>query len=49
MTVDELWNALREVACVTVPYTKATTIVAVRKDHVKKALKLIERKKHEKT
>lgn len=43
MTVDELWDALREAACVTRPSSDAKRIVQLSKDDVKNALKLIKK------
>ena len=41
MTVDELWAALRAVACSTNPHTDAKCIVMLRREHVVAALKLM--------
>jgi hypothetical protein len=40
-STDELWDALREVACVTEPSKDANTIVTLRRAHVKAALALL--------
>jgi len=39
MTVDELWDALRVVACATQPHTDAKCIVMLRREHVARALR----------
>ena len=41
MTTDELWDALREVACSTKPPTDAKTIVQLKREHIAEALKLL--------
>lgn len=41
ITVDDLWDALRRVACATRPHTDATCIVLLRRDDVAKALQMI--------
>lgn len=39
MTVDELWDALRQECCSIKPYTDAKAIVMLRKEDIRKALK----------
>lgn len=42
LTADALWDVLRRVACSTKPYTDASCIVMLRKEHVAKVIALLE-------
>jgi hypothetical protein len=39
---EQLWDALREVACASKPFSEATSIVMLKKHHVEKALEAID-------
>lgn len=41
-TVDELWDALREIACATKPFTDAKTIVMLRRHHIVETAKKLQ-------